>query len=104
MTNHPIQLQRGQFGPGSLGCHEALDRTSLLADWTDDLSRHPAILLNKEWRDLANDAAEKLADLYQKIGSVHLGRPEPATDEEATSEVQTDTQTLPPTSGEPREE
>lgn len=74
MSTHPNTRKHGRFAPGTFGCHEALDRTSYLADAVDDLASHPAIMLNKEWRDLACEAASLLADLYQKIGAVHLER------------------------------
>ena len=73
------------FSPGTLGCHEALDRTSILADQVENLSEHPAIMLNPEWRRIACAAAELLADLYQKIGAVHL-----TADEAAVEEVEKD--------------
>lgn len=60
------------FAPGTFGCHEALDRTSLLAVQADELSEHPAIMINPRWRMLAAEAAEGLAQLYQEIGAVHL--------------------------------
>ena len=59
--------------PGSFGCHELLDRTSLL---TDSLERfvlsHPACVHNKEWFALAYQAVSHLNDLYQKVGAEHV--------------------------------
>ena len=62
-----------RFTPGSFGCHELLDRTSLL---TDSLERfvlsHPACVHNKEWFALAYQAVSHLNDLYQKVGAEHV--------------------------------
>lgn len=64
--------------PGSYGCHEALHVASLLAGHVDEeLLSHPAIVSNKEWFRLAAEAHEKLFDLYQAIGNVHLEAPFP---------------------------
>lgn len=61
------------FVPGTLGCHEALHMASYFASAVDtELAEHPAITRNPEWKALADAAAEKLADLYQAIGTVHL--------------------------------
>lgn len=60
------------FQPGSFGCHEALDRCSMLAKLVDDFSGHPAIEINADWKAAAEHAAKLLADLYQAIGSSHL--------------------------------
>lgn len=60
------------FKPGSYGCHEALDRCSLLAGLVDEFAEHDAIRLNEKWHRDATLAAKLLADLYQSIGSVHL--------------------------------
>lgn len=60
------------FAPGTLGCHEALDRACLLAELVDNLCEHPAILMNPGWKLMAREAALHLANLYQAIGSVHL--------------------------------
>lgn len=60
-------------GPGSFGCHEALDRTFLAADMLGNwLLEHPSIVLNAEWFRLADEAHTKLMDLYQAIGAKHL--------------------------------
>lgn len=60
--------------PGSPGCHELLDRTSLLADMLEKyLLTHPACVANPGWYGLAEQAAAGLRELYQQIGSVHLG-------------------------------
>lgn len=60
------------YEPGTFGCHEALDRCALLAELVSDFSEHKAIQRIPRWRDLAEEAAERLAELYQEIGRVHL--------------------------------
>lgn len=70
----PDDIDETQFRPGSFGCHEALDRCSLLAELVDDLAEHPAIMLNSEWRAQADQAARILADLYSAIGRVHISK------------------------------
>ena len=60
------------FRPGSLGCHELMDRASIVADTIDGvLLSHPSCLLNPEWYALADRAAKAIYDLYQRIGTVH---------------------------------
>lgn len=62
-----------KHAPGSFGCHELLDRTAIAADLVDQHIRcHPACVQNKEWFALAEKAATALAELYQRIGSLHL--------------------------------
>jgi len=61
------------FRPGSFGCHELLDRTSLLADQVERaILSHPACLQNREWYQLAWEASAALRELYQRIGSKHF--------------------------------
>jgi len=62
------------YRPGSYGCHELLDRTSLLADMLErHLLEHPACVANSEWFMLAEQAAAALRKLYQRVGAEHLG-------------------------------
>jgi len=62
-----------QHKPGSFGCHELLDRTALVVDILERyLLRHPACAQNKEWFELAEQAASALHALYQRIGEAHL--------------------------------
>jgi len=70
MVERDITPER--YGPGTFGCHEALDRTSLLMQQVYDLAGHGAILLNAEWTVKALEAADTLYELYQAIGAVHL--------------------------------
>ena len=63
------------FGPGSFGCHEVLDRASIITNLVGDwLLEHPSIVLNAEWFRLADEAQTKLMNLYQAIGTKHLKR------------------------------
>lgn len=67
------------YKPGTSGCHELLDRVSLLMDMADRyVVEHPACLARPEWYALADRAAEALRQLYQQVGAEHLG----AEDEE----------------------
>ena len=62
-----------QYEPGSLGCHELLDRTALVADIVERHVRtHPACVQNREWFGLAEQAVAALQELYQRIGATHL--------------------------------
>jgi hypothetical protein len=61
--------------PGSIGCHELLDRTSMLADSVERfVVSHPACVRDPEWFSLAQQAANSLQELYQRIGAEHLGQ------------------------------
>lgn len=63
-----------QYEPGSNGCHELLDRTSLVADLLErNILWHPASVQNEEWFALAEQALASLQELYQRIGEAHLG-------------------------------
>jgi len=60
------------FRPGSLGCHELLDRTALIADLVEGrLVEHPACVANPAWFALARRAAAALYELYQQVGTAH---------------------------------
>ena len=62
-----------QYKPGSFGCHELLDRTALTSDMVEQLIlSHPACFQNAEWYALADQAVNALAELYQRVGAVHL--------------------------------
>jgi hypothetical protein len=63
--------------PGSFGCHELLDRTSLLMNNVSEyVLTHSACVRNKEWYLLAHQAFENLFQLYQDIGAEHIGADE----------------------------
>ena len=66
--------------PGSAGCHELLDRLTMIAEMVDRyLVNHPACVARSDWHAIAEGAAATLHDLYQLVGSEHL-----AVDEQAT--------------------
>jgi hypothetical protein len=61
------------YKPGSLGCHELLDRTAMLADMVEQfVLAHPSCALKAEWYALAEQATACLRDLYQRVGAEHL--------------------------------
>ena len=63
-----------QYKPGSFGCHELLDRTSMAAKNIEEyVLSHPACAQNPDWYSLADQAAAALHELYQRIGAEHLG-------------------------------
>ena len=62
-----------QYKPGSFGCHELLDRTSLVADLVEQqVLSHPACVQNPDWFALAERAVSALRELYQQVGAAHL--------------------------------
>ena len=62
------------FKPGSFGCHELLDRTSLVADMIERfVLSHPACAQDPSWYALALEATTCLRELYQRIGAEHVG-------------------------------
>lgn len=64
-----------QYGPGSFGCHELLDRVHLLGDMVEgQVLNHPACALHPEWYQLACKATETLRELYQVVGERHLAQ------------------------------
>jgi hypothetical protein len=61
------------FRPGSAGCHELLDRTTLVADMVERyVLEHPACVARPEWYRLAEQATAALRELYQQVGAEHL--------------------------------
>jgi hypothetical protein len=61
------------YQPGSFGCHELLDRLSVVsANLEEYVCGHPACVLQAAWYASASEAATILANLYQKIGGEHL--------------------------------
>jgi hypothetical protein len=59
-----------RYRPGSFGCHELLDRASLVADVVEQsLVNHPACFMNAEWYALADQAMSALHELYQRVGA-----------------------------------
>ena len=65
-----------QFGPGTLGCHEALHMAAVLLEMVDErLCQHPAVESIPAWRNMADSARDTLAALYAAIGAEHLAAP-----------------------------
>ena len=63
-----------EYLPGTVGCHELLDRTALLSDLLErHILDHPACVANAAWYRLAEQAAAALCELYQQVGAEHLG-------------------------------
>ena len=61
------------FRPGTSGCHELMDRASMLADMLErNLLTHPACVADPMWYALADRAATALRELYQQVGAKHL--------------------------------
>jgi hypothetical protein len=72
--------RQDQFRPGSFGCHELLDRLSILTSNLDEfIVQHPSCLRNPAWFALAHQAMSALTDLYQRIGASHLDDASTAT-------------------------
>jgi hypothetical protein len=62
-----------KFAPGTMGCHEALHMSNVLADTLDrQLLTHPAIILNPAWYARVGRACDELGTLYQEIGAAHF--------------------------------
>ncbi len=71
-----------QYAPGTFGCHELLDRTILAAEMVEQsVLEHPACAQNREWYALAERAVAALNDLYQAVGTEHLGEEQSADSE-----------------------
>jgi len=63
-----------EFRPGTVGCHELLDRTALFSDMLQQhILDHPACVANPAWYRLAEQAVSALYELYQQVGAEHLG-------------------------------
>jgi hypothetical protein len=63
----------GPYKPGSFGCHELLDRTSMAGDIVEQyVLSHPACAQNQAWFALADQAVTALRELYQRIGEAYL--------------------------------
>lgn len=62
-----------RYAPGTFGCHELLDRLSLVARLLDEaIVSHPACVQKPEWYALARRASDAVNDLYQEVGAEHL--------------------------------
>mgnify|MGYP003387962028 CR=1 FL=1 len=82
LANLGEDANRSRFAPGSFGCHELLDRASLLSNAVDDwLLGHPACLKRPEWFRLARSAFDSLHELYNRVADVHLDSDAGPTDD-----------------------
>jgi hypothetical protein len=72
ITGHGPQWAE-HYKSGSFGCHELLDRTSLVADIVGRhvLSR-PACVQDRDWFALAEQAVTALREMYERMGETHL--------------------------------
>jgi hypothetical protein len=72
MAGHGPQWSE-PYKPGSFGCHELLDRTSMAGDMVEQyILSHPACAQNQDWFALVDQAVAALRELYQRIGEAHL--------------------------------
>ena len=70
------------YKPGSCGCHELLDRTSMAGDIVEQyVLSHPACVQNQDWFVLADQAVTALRELYQLVGEAHLGDQDTTADD-----------------------
>lgn len=61
--------------PDEFSVHEAMHMASVFGDLVAQrLMEHPAIVARPDWFRLAEEAQEKLFDLYQAIGREHLAK------------------------------
>lgn len=66
-----------EFRPGTAGCHELVDRASMLADIVArNLATHPACVARPEWFCLAQQALTALQTLYQRAADEHVAADE----------------------------
>jgi hypothetical protein len=57
-----------RFKPGTFGCHELMDRASVLAAEVEGrLLEHPACAMNADWYALAATAMALLNELSEKV-------------------------------------
>lgn len=67
------QSLTADYGPGSFGCHELLDRTALIVQLLhEQIIEHPSCIQEPSWFALAHEAAAILSRLYQDVGREHL--------------------------------
>ena len=67
------------YRPGTVGCHELLDRLLITTRFLDDsLLYHPALLLVPEWFAVASQSVDLLNGLYQQVGASQFGYPNSA--------------------------
>ena len=65
------------FRPGTSGCHELMDRASMLVDMLErHMLTHPACVADPAWYALADRATTALRELYQQVADEHLAADE----------------------------
>ena len=65
-----------RYKPGTFGCHELLDRISIMQQLWDMIEQHPAAVYNgDEWHEKVQKISDAIADLYQAVGAKHLIEP-----------------------------
>lgn len=58
-----------QFGPGSVGFHEVIDRIHVqAATWADHIASHPGVTLDQERHRRAHQILDLMHELYQLCG------------------------------------
>src|SRR5262245_33278676 len=66
------------YRPGSPGCHELLDRASMLAEMLErHLVAHPACVANPARAALVERAARGVRELSRQVGAEHVGADQP---------------------------
>jgi hypothetical protein len=62
-----------QFGIGTYGEHEAIDRLSVLnMMWDNTISEHPAIIIDKSRYYKAQEISRKIFELYEEAAQASL--------------------------------
>ncbi len=65
-------MEKG-FAPGSIGCHELVDRIATMNFMFDEIiTAHPALQEVEGWQKRADDIADSLHQFYQDIAAMHL--------------------------------
>lgn len=68
-----------RYGPGSLGCHEAMHVTQVVVDLIErELLSHSAVLLDSFWYSKVREAQALLRSAYSQVAQDHLAAPFPA--------------------------
>lgn len=69
---YPYSWLPEDFKPGSLGFHEAVDRTCLIAElFSYQVASHPAVEVHPKLKKLSDKIENQLFELYQKLSLVH---------------------------------
>jgi cob(I)alamin adenosyltransferase len=66
------KIDTENFVPGSLGFHEIVDRTCLIAElFSDYVANHPGVDASPKIRRLVKRIEQDLFDLYQELATIH---------------------------------